>query len=919
MNESIAELKGTQLYNFLELLDQNLSTKCLVFVEHVSPILKSIKKHFPYYTRHDAHHSFNVIKRMEDIMEADCLKKGSEKCLSKSEAFLLICSAYAHDLGMTVLPNEEQKILNELNIEKEKNWEINPKLQSYLRGTHSERGGEYIATKNEQIGIPLNLVTYLNLLNKSHNLSLNALHSDLGIRLAIDSKEINLLQLASILCVADLLEFSDTRVIDGVVEQLIEDIKQSDDPELKISLIENLKHKGIGSNLAISSTDGKIIINGTFTDPDVLSLTYKTTDYIEKWMRNYSDFDYKAPVKRLKIRGDTISTYFDIPGREFERLGIRMDKQNIIHLITSNSIWINKPEIVIRELLQNSVEACRYRDFYTPKSETYEPNIKVVLSKKDKTITVSDNGCGMSRSTILNNFLTVGNSRSKEPGYVQSNYASLARFGIGFWSVFTIAKKAIIETVEYIPTQNNLPKHKGEKFEVSVDLLKDYTVFEEKSGPPGTKIVLHLKDNINLNELLNKMFGPFGIIACSEIPITFQSENSMIKVPEYPSVPSLEDIYGAKVGYIQKENVQVFKKHFATEDMTIDAFLTFRKTKDTVTFLFSSAESISFGHPNYYSSKCVCGFVVKGGESFPLYEIIGGHVLGYISNKTNPKGFEYTINRQTLLNTPELARFDDFISKQLIETYRSFLKENECHTPKEIVRLYEEQSLRQSHGGVFDEGNVLNRLINEAGDLYCFKLYQIEQNNSLNTCQTECLNVTDLLEKDYRLISPFHFFSIHSGSPRYFEFQNLHYYEICKNIIDQSKSTFFCKRSERDILFNNDPDSYVIFKRIMAEPGKFTYLTFFVCNTKSINPKARKDWILGRVQGIWTGNIVERKIVGSNFAFGNYCFFIQPETKLSQYVRELYKEGKYPEICQLITKLELSLFGHIDSSIKEFL
>ena len=86
----------------------------------------------------------------------------------------------------------------------------------------------------------------------------------------------------------------------------------------------------------------------------------------------------------------------------------------------------------LKELLQNSVEACRYRDFNTPASRAYQPVIKVTFDKENRHIIISDNGCGMSKNIILNNFLTVGNSRASDPVYKSFGYNSLARFGIGF-------------------------------------------------------------------------------------------------------------------------------------------------------------------------------------------------------------------------------------------------------------------------------------------------------------------------------------------------------------------------------------------------------------------------------------------------------------------------------------------------------
>src|SRR6266536_4065928 len=136
----------------------------------------------------------------------------------------------------------------------------------------------------------------------------------------------------------------------------------------------------------------------------------------------------------------------------------------------------------------------------------------------------------MTYDTIVNNFLNVGNSRSFDPTYSPKNYSSLARFGIGFWSVFTISAKCIIETAPFEYNKENInQKVDGLSFEVSIDELKDYAVFTGKKMNTGTKITLMLKDDINLDEIMSRIEFE---IACSEIPIEIKNENDSFFLPE---------------------------------------------------------------------------------------------------------------------------------------------------------------------------------------------------------------------------------------------------------------------------------------------------------------------------------------------------------------------------------------------------
>src|SRR5260370_1997876 len=89
-------------------------------------------------------------------------------------------------------------------------------------------------------------------------------------------------------------------------------------------------------------------------------------------------------------------------------------------------------------------------DLHSAPSDCYTPDISVAFNRANKTVTIRDNGCGMSERVVLDHFLTVGNSRTSEKAYISEDYASIARFGIGFWSVFTVAERAKIETAPLV-------------------------------------------------------------------------------------------------------------------------------------------------------------------------------------------------------------------------------------------------------------------------------------------------------------------------------------------------------------------------------------------------------------------------------------------------------------------------------------
>ena len=218
VRDPIIELQSTCLYMRLNKLSEDYAQRVTTFVSQIAPLLASTCRYFPYYTRHDANHGYRVIRRMEQVLLPDCLKPGKSRSLGATEIFLLIASAYAHDLGMTVFPGEEEELKKSLALSLTPDWETNPALQAYLRRDHSRRGGAYIAANADKLKVPTNLIAPLDWIMKSHNLSIQELETNLRDPFAAEERVIDVGQLAVVLCVADAIEFSDTRVVDGVLD-----------------------------------------------------------------------------------------------------------------------------------------------------------------------------------------------------------------------------------------------------------------------------------------------------------------------------------------------------------------------------------------------------------------------------------------------------------------------------------------------------------------------------------------------------------------------------------------------------------------------------------------------------------------------------------------------------------------------------
>ncbi len=156
-----------------------------------------------------------------------------------------------------------------------------------------------------------------------------------------------------------------------------------------------------------------------------------------------------------------------------------------------HSLYTNKP-IFLRELISNASDACdklRYEALQNSALAEEELQIRVEINKQNNTISVIDNGIGMSREDLVQNLGTVarsGTQRFLESLSTDSNNVNLiGQFGVGFYSAFMVADRVIVYSTK---------AGSNETYKWESDGQSDYTIAEcDENLPRGTKVVLHLK------------------------------------------------------------------------------------------------------------------------------------------------------------------------------------------------------------------------------------------------------------------------------------------------------------------------------------------------------------------------------------------------------------------------------------------
>ncbi|HEY3326459.1 MAG TPA: molecular chaperone HtpG [Novimethylophilus sp.] len=178
-----------------------------------------------------------------------------------------------------------------------------------------------------------------------------------------------------------------------------------------------------------------------------------------------------------------------------ETLGFQAEVKQLLHLMI-HSLYSNK-EICLRELISNASDAAdKLRFEALSDTALFESDsdlkIRIAFDRAARTLTVSDNGIGMSRQEVIDNIGTIAKSGTREffaqlSGDQKKDASLIGQFGVGFYSAFIIADKVTLTT-----RRAGLTAEHGVRWESAGE--GDYTLEMVEKPARGTEIVLHLRE-----------------------------------------------------------------------------------------------------------------------------------------------------------------------------------------------------------------------------------------------------------------------------------------------------------------------------------------------------------------------------------------------------------------------------------------
>ena len=262
-----------------------------------------------------------------------------------------------------------------------------------------------------------------------------------------------------------------------------------------------------------------------------------------------------------------------------QTLSFQAEVAQLLKLVT-HSLYSN-PEIFLRELVSNASDACdKLRFEALNNAGLYETDsdlkVKVTFDKAAKTLTITDNGIGLSQQEAIDNLGTIAKSGTRDfmanlSGDQKNDAQLIGQFGVGFYSGFIVADRITVES-----RRAGLPASQGVRW--TSDGTGEFDVAEIERAERGTSITLHLKeeakDYLNawkLKGVINKYSDHISLPIMMEKEEWKEGENDqpgeMAKTGEWETVNQAAALWTRAKKDITQDQYDEFYKQISYDNL----------------------------------------------------------------------------------------------------------------------------------------------------------------------------------------------------------------------------------------------------------------------------------------------------------------------------------------------------------------
>lgn len=542
MNENALLIRLEKLSLYKELSDRckkDLSLHPILTLiqnvgEYTIAISKSIIMNMREYTLHDDDHIFGMLYLAGKLIPKDTLEK-----LSTADIMMIILSIFLHDIGMSpegelirawknqLLENEMVPYKNDIaafqrfrsgfvrelqeieSFQKNKQYAKAQLLEdqiitNYIRNTHADRARKLIAKdwagkikyKDADLTSTLAEICF------SHNENHLALLDMETIKLCGEDTFLCVPFIAVILRLTDIMDFDSKRTPNILFSHLT--IKNA------VSLSEWVKHLSVSGwtfqrdTVTFSAQCSHPAIEASIKDfcnqiDDELKNSTFVLANLASEICDIEVYKIKLPayVNRKKI-GAKRDIETNLPIYSYRDTKFTLNKRQVVDLLMGTKLY-GKPEVALRELLQNSIDACQLRRSLSERwKDNYIPRISVSMKTIDGVdyLIVEDNGIGMNQHIVDSYYTNIGQSYYTSTEFydlmseTSKTFKPISRFGIGILACFMVCDNMEVETRKILG-----PYQTDEALSISIEGYD--SLFIIKNGmrnEPGTQTTLRLRD-----------------------------------------------------------------------------------------------------------------------------------------------------------------------------------------------------------------------------------------------------------------------------------------------------------------------------------------------------------------------------------------------------------------------------------------
>jgi molecular chaperone HtpG len=390
-----------------------------------------------------------------------------------------------------------------------------------------------------------------------------------------------------------------------------------------------------------------------------------------------------------------------------ERMEFKTELKQLLDLII-HSLYTKK-EIFLRELISNSADAIdklRFEALKAPElleGESSDGKIKLIPDEKAGTLTVSDNGIGMSRESIVENLGTIARSGTRQfieslkQANVQDRPELIGQFGVGFYASFMVADKVTV--------LSRPPGAGAEGVRWESDGQGEFTVEPYDKPTRGTDVILHLREDAKeflaawrLRDIVHR----YSDFIAHPIVIDVEKEADGNKRVEEETLNSRQAIWLRSKNEVKPEEYNAFY-HQLTRD-----------TEDPLKTIHVAAEgTLEFRAlmflPASRGLDWMAGPEKKSGLDLYVRRVLIQHeceqlvspYLRFVKGVVDSSDLPLNVSRETIQNNPVLARIKNNVVNRVLKTLEE-MKEGDYET---YLKFYKEFGGHLKEGAAQDWSN----------------------------------------------------------------------------------------------------------------------------------------------------------------------------------------------------------------------